>query len=121
MAYRVDISPSALQDAEDAFLWIREQSPTRAGDWFKGLLESIYSLETFPTRCSIAPESQEVGFKIRQLLYGKRKFIYRILFTVGYDEKTDEDVVRVYRIRHIARRSLNADEIAKAEAEDEEA
>ncbi len=120
MAYRVDISPSVLQDAEDAFLWIREQSPTSASDWFKGLLESIYSLEKFPTRCAIAPESEEVGFKIRQLLYGKRKFVHRILFTIGYDEKADEDVVRVYRIRHTARRTLNVDEIAKAEAEDEE-
>ncbi len=26
MAYRVDISPSALQDAEDAYLWIKFNS-----------------------------------------------------------------------------------------------
>ncbi|HXG64083.1 MAG TPA: type II toxin-antitoxin system RelE/ParE family toxin [Blastocatellia bacterium] len=102
MAYRVDISPSALQDAEDAYLWIKRQSPSRAGAWYEGLLEAIFSLENMPARCPLAPESEDIGIAIRQLLYGKKGSMYRILFTIGYDEATGEDVVRIFRIRHSA-------------------
>jgi plasmid stabilization system protein ParE len=120
MGYRVDISPAALQDAENAYLWLYEQSPERAALWYKGLLEKVFSLEELPARCPLAPESKDVGFKIRQLLYGRKNLLYRILFTVGYDEKTDEEIVRIYRIRHTAQRGLHADEIARAESEEEE-
>jgi plasmid stabilization system protein ParE len=73
MAYRVDISLSALQDAEDAYLWIVRRAASRAGDWYEGLLKEIYSLEENATRCPIAPESEDVGMLIRQRLYGKKK------------------------------------------------
>ena len=39
----------------------------------------------FPTRCGIAPESEKSGEEIRQLLYGKRPHVYRILFIVRQD------------------------------------
>ena len=78
MIYLVEISPSALNDAESAFLRLRRDSPDYADQWFNGLLEAIVSLEKFPNRCSPAPESQELGVDLRQLLYGK----YRILFLV---------------------------------------
>jgi plasmid stabilization system protein ParE len=111
MAYRVDISPSALQDAEDAYLWIKQRSPSRAGAWYEGLLEAIYGLERMPARCSVAPESKDVGIMIRQLLYGKKARTYRILFAIGHDSSTDEDVVRIFRIRHSARLKATPDEL----------
>jgi len=120
MAYRVDISPSALQDAEDAYLWIKERAPDRAGDWYEGLLETIFSLEELPMRCSIAPESEDIGIRIRQIFYGKGHHRYRILFTIGYDEKTDEDVVRIYRIWSSSRGNIRIAEIARGEAESDD-
>jgi plasmid stabilization system protein ParE len=83
MAYRVDISPSALQDAEDAYLWIKLRAPRRAGSWYEGLLDAIYGLEQMPARCPIAPESEDLGITIRQLLYGKKRSVYRILLRSG--------------------------------------
>jgi plasmid stabilization system protein ParE len=65
MAYRVDISPSALADAEVSYFWIKEHTPDAAGEWYEGLLETIFSLENFPTRCSLAPESEDIGKEIR--------------------------------------------------------
>lgn len=56
MAYRVDLSISALRDAENAYLWLREQAPEKADDWYRGLLEAVYSLENFPNRCPLAPK-----------------------------------------------------------------
>lgn len=111
MAYRVDISIPVLADAEDAYLWIRFHAPAIAGEWYEGLLAAIFSLENFPLRCPLASESKDVGQEVRQLLYGKRGRTYRILFGIEKDETTGEDVVRIFRVWHSARRSLRADEI----------
>lgn len=119
MAYRVDISLPALSDAENAYLRIKEESPEKAVDWYKGLLEAIYSLENFPNRCPIAPEAGAFVIEIRQLLYGKRKRQYRILFGISIDEQTGENLVLIYRIRHSAQKYLEGLEIL-GEGEDEE-
>ncbi len=106
MTYRVDISIPALQDAENAFLRLREFNLENSKSWYEGLLESINSLEKFPNRCPIAPESKNVGREIRQLFYGKTKQGYRIYFEILEQEK----VVRIYRIWHSSKDSISKDE-----------
>ncbi len=106
MAYRVEIAPAALRDIEEAYLWLREHSPTRADRWFNGLVAEIYTLEEFPTRCPLAAESEELGLELRQLLYGKRGGIYRVLYTVQ-----DAETVRVFRVRHGARDQLRPEDL----------
>lgn len=115
MAYRVDISLPALADAEDAYLWIKYHSPETAGDWYEGLLQTVFSLEEFPLRCPLARESADAGQQVRQLLYGKRGRTFRILFGIEWDEATDEDIVRVFRIWHSSRRSPTVDEIREGQ------
>lgn len=115
MAHRVDISLSALQDAEDAYLWITRRAPSQARTWYEGLLKAIDGLEQNPTRCPMAPESEDVGILIRQRLYGKKRGVYRILFAVGYDDETREDVVRILRIRHSARLRATLEELMEGE------
>jgi plasmid stabilization system protein ParE len=117
MAYRVDISPSALQDAEDAYLWVKYHSAEKAGEWYEGLLRAVFSLEKSPRRCAVAPESRDLGREVRQLLYGSRRNAYRILFGIGADAQSGEKVVRVYRIRHASRRRIRVEEIAEGEEE----
>src|SRR3989442_4447239 len=120
MAYRVDISLAALQDAEDAYLWILRRAPTNAGAWYEGLLKVVYGLEQNPTRCPIAPESEDIGMLMPQRLYGKKKGVYRILFAVGYDDEAREDVVRVLRIRHSARLKATPEELFEGEEKRED-
>jgi len=104
MPFQVDLSPSALNDAEAAFLRIQKQAPGMANDWFNGLLLAVYSLENFPNRCPLAPESQEIGLLIRQLLYQS----HRIVFIVVPSENDDavDGNVQVLRIRHHAQERL---------------
>lgn len=119
MAYRVDISRPALADAENSYLRIKEESPVKAVEWYRGLLEAVYSLENFPNRCPIAPEARAFVIEIRQLLYGKRRQQYRILFGTSVDAETGEDVVLIYRIRHAAQQYLEGLEILGADADDD--
>ena len=119
MAYRVEISIPALIDAENAFLFIRNDAPEKAKDWYEGLLKAIFTLENSPLRCAVAPESKDAGIKVRQLLYGKKKHSFRILFGVSLEAETGEKVVRIYRIRHGSRSYLGDLELF-GEAKDDE-
>jgi len=57
-----------------------------------------------PLRCSLAFENNFFELEIRQLLYGKGKNIYRILFTVT------EQTVYILHVRHSAQQPLSPDE-----------
>jgi len=88
------IQPEARKGIEQAYEWIKEESPASAVKWFNGILKAISSLETLHTRCALAPEGKDIGREVRQLLYGKRSNVYRILFVIRADE------VHVLYVRH---------------------
>ena len=95
MTFRVRISQQAEQEAEEILDWLQSQHAGETGfRWFLRLEEAIQSLEKFPARCQIAPESARFPFGVRQLLYGNKPHVYRVLFT------TDGDVVNILHIRH---------------------
>ena len=101
MAFRIEITSEADLDGEDILEWLLSQ---HAGDtgirWFVGLEEAIASLATFPERCPIAPENTEFPFEVRQLLYGRKPHVYRVLFTI------DHETVYVLHIRHGRRQRI---------------
>jgi len=61
----------------------------------------IVSLGELPHRCPLAPEDKEFPFEVRQLVFGRKPHLYRILFTI------EGDAVVVLHIRHGRRRHLN--------------
>lgn len=101
MAFRVEITPPAKRDSNAILEWLLSQ---QAGElslrWFERLQEALASLENLPGRCKLAPENASVPFEMRQLLYGHRPHVYRILFTI------EGETVYVLRIRHGRRRRL---------------
>lgn len=96
--------PSAEAELEAAYLWLNERNPQAAAAWYNGALDAVLTLETFPERCPLAPESDAFDQDIRQLLYGKRQHAYRIIFdVVGH-------TVRILHVRHGAREHLRPGE-----------
>jgi hypothetical protein len=61
-------------------------------------------LEENPERCAEAPDAEWHGAGLRQLLHGKRRYIYRILFEIR------GDVVVVFRVRHRAQDLLGPED-----------
>src|SRR5262245_32999910 len=104
MNYRVIIQPRARLELEQAYRWISEHSPGRGARWLDGIQEAIDSLAIHPERCPLAPESKASRMEVRQLLYGKRRGIYRIVFFIGTDR------VHILSVRHGARQRLRANE-----------
>ena len=103
MKYRVEVTETAWAEVEEAYDWLAKQSPKAALRWRSALLHAVDSLETMPHRCHLAPESKTWKREIRELLHGKRRGIYRILFEIR------GDIVYVLRVRHGARRLLGED------------
>jgi len=95
----VEITALAEANLEEIYLRLRKDSPGRAAEWREGMVKAAQTLERFPRRCPLAPESG-AELEIRQLVSGA----YRVLFTVA------KDTVYVLHIRHGARQALKSGE-----------
>ena len=100
MNYRVILQPRANRDIDGAVEWLASHSERTAFQWFNGIEAALSSLATNPERCALAAESELFPNPVRELLYGKRRGTYRILFTIESEE------VHVIAVRHGARRHL---------------
>lgn len=95
----------AVRDLDEATGWIAAQSAVAAERWFTAIEARIRSLARFPERCPRAREAAGFRHEVRQLVFGRRRGRYRILFTVG------AGVVHVLHVRHGARPVMTAAEI----------
>lgn len=101
MTFRVEVAAQAEKDAEEILNWLLSEGAGKTGiRWFHGLEDAVASLANFPKSSPIAPESIRFHFEVRQLFYGRKPHIYRILFTI------EGEVVKVLHIRHGRRRPL---------------
>jgi len=95
MAFEVRTTEEAEREAAAILDWLLEEQAGETGlRWFLRMEEAIASLAEFPRRCKLAPESENFPFEVREMLYGKKPHIYRILFTI------EADVVFILHIRH---------------------
>jgi toxin ParE1/3/4 len=98
VTYRVVVTATARSDAIEAFTWIAERSPDAAARWYDGLHKAINKLKKMPERHPIAQEeSEQLGIILRQMLYGRRKGVYRLFFSI------EGDTVTLHYLRHSAR------------------
>ena len=73
--------------------------------WHQQLMQAVRSLENNPERYGLAPEGENDPRKIRQLLHGKRRRIYRILF------ENRGNTVYILRVRHSAQALLDPEDL----------
>jgi plasmid stabilization system protein ParE len=101
MDFRVELSDQAQRDIAAIYDWLRSQQAGEASErWFVALREAIASLTNLPSRCPVAPENRDSPVEVRQLLYGRRPHVYRILFAI------EGKAVQVLHIRHGRRRPV---------------
>ncbi len=100
MSYRVEITEPAERDARDTIDWIAQYSREKAVLWYFDFLEAADSLQEFPARCPLAPESAETR-ELRHLLFGK----YRMIFLI------DDESVFILHVRHQRQKPLSPDQV----------
>jgi len=107
MVFRVEISPEAFGDLDRISSYIQEKATAAIAErWFNGIFTAIRSLSETPSRCAVADESAELETEVRLLLHGRRKRRYKIYFAIH------QETVRIYHVRHWARKPVEADELA---------
>ena len=105
MKYHIEISSIAESEADRAFLRLSQLiSPTKANQWYSGLLKAIESLSKMPKRCPLARENHYFSQEIRQLLYGRGNNSYRVLFVIV--ESQNIPIVRILHIRHSSQQTI---------------
>jgi plasmid stabilization system protein ParE len=105
MTFQVETTPIAEAQIEQAYRWYRERNPEFADRWFRGLMNTIATLQEKPRRCSLAVEHEIFSEEVRQLLYGKSKNLYRVLFAIR------STTVYVLYVRHSAQAPLTIEEL----------
>ena len=110
MAYRVEFTARASRDLEDLYERIRAAESVAAFRWYNRLEEAINTLESFPRRCPAARESKKARRPLRNLLYGAKPHVYRVIYEI--DEP--RQLVRVLTIRHGAMDESGAGELNPA-------
>lgn len=109
MTFQVEITPIAEAQIEQAYRWYRERNPEFADRWFRGLMNAIATLQEKPQRCSLSVEHKIFPEEVRQLLYGKSKNIYRVLFAIR------DATVYILYVRHSAQAPLRLDDLEELE------
>jgi plasmid stabilization system protein ParE len=109
MTFQVEITPIAEAQIEQAYRWYRERNPEFADRWFRGLMNTIATLQEKPQRCALAVEHEIFPEEVRQLFYGKTKNAYRVLFAIR------ADTIYVLYVRHSAQAPLTLNDIEELE------
>jgi len=76
--YRVEITRIAESDIQEIFEYISRDNKAAAIKWVEEIERQIDTLENFPMRCPIIPETQELGEEYRYLIYGNYRTVFRI-------------------------------------------
>ncbi|MCX6591686.1 MAG: type II toxin-antitoxin system RelE/ParE family toxin [Acidobacteria bacterium] len=111
MAFRVELAPQAVDDLDEITAYIAGQSSFAVAErWFNSIIKSISALSRMASRCPLAPESAELGQEVRVLLHGRKGRTYKIFYGVQHESRTS-GIVRVFHVRHWARKPLPGEEL----------
>jgi plasmid stabilization system protein ParE len=106
MARTVLLTPGAYADVREITRFIAGRvSPASAARWHAAIEAAIGRLATEADRWPQADEAAELGIDLREMLHGRQRHVYRVLFTL------DGDTVNVLRVRHAAQDHLRPDDV----------
>jgi plasmid stabilization system protein ParE len=103
--YAVVVSATAKANMRDGYRWAARNAPEAAAKWLERFYHALQSLATYPERCGVAPEAALMGREIRQLLFGRRRSVWRALFVIEGQE------VRVLHVRRGTRDVASLEEL----------
>jgi toxin ParE1/3/4 len=108
MTYLVEFAARASRDLEILYKEKQFAESHAAARWYNGLEDAVSALASFPLRCPVAPEARTGKRKLRNLLYGNKPHVYRVIYEVDERRKA----AWVLHIRHGARKKLKGSDLA---------
>ena len=108
MTFRIEFGREAKRDLWGYYEYASQRSRADAIRWLERFEAAIGTLAERPERCSLSRESRRMQVDLRDFLFGRRPYVYRVVFLI------DGDTVRVLRICRSQRSTLTTDEIDRA-------
>lgn len=109
MTFQVELTPIAEAQIDLTYRWYRERNPDFADRWFRSLMNTIATLQEKPHRCGLAVEHEIFPEEVRQILHGKSKNVYRVIFVIR------DDKVYVLYVRHSSQSPLTIEDLENNE------
>jgi plasmid stabilization system protein ParE len=109
-SYEVRLTEPAEMEVEAAYFGRLQFGVQAAERWYAGLARAMESLAVFPRGFVLAPESEALGGDVRQLVYGKGRSAYRILYRVIDPSGQEPGIVRILHIRHASQKRLDEED-----------
>jgi toxin ParE1/3/4 len=103
MAHLDKIAARAERDLAAFYEEIHAEQSDTSLEWYRGLNDSILGREAQPDRCPVTRKRDG----LRNLLYGHKPQIYRVIDRVVHKQKQ----VEILHVRHDARRKFKAPNI----------
>ncbi len=101
MPFHVEFTRKANRDVEAQLAWWVRHGRSAAERWHTRFIAAVIeALEGDPHLYPEAEEAGDLGINLRVMPYGRRRQVYRVLFTVAGSR------VIVHRIRHAAQDRL---------------
>ena len=97
MEYKVLLTERFAKHLQEMGDYIAADNPNRAVTWLKEVEAKVMKLDQFPEAHPYARENNNHGIELRQLVFGRGRYKYRVIFTVRESE------VVVLDIRHASR------------------
>ncbi len=109
MTYTVVVLRRADIDINQiAIWWADNRDVDQAIRWLEGIREELKRLARDPECHQLAPESEQFGFPVRQMLYGiGTKPTHRIVYRIR------DDRVLVHAVRHLHQDQLTAEDLTE--------
>lgn len=108
MKYQVVLHRLADEDLNRAYAYAARNAPETAERWLSRFEDALRSLEHHPERCVAAREARRAAKELRELHFGNRPYVFRVIFLI------DGEFVRILRILRAQRRPLTRKEIEDA-------
>ncbi len=108
MTFQIFVHRLAREDLQEAYDRAARHAPSTADRWLDRFHRTLQTLSQNPDRCPMARESSKVNRELRELLFGRRPNVFRVIFSIR------DDLVHVLRIRRAQRRFLTRGQIEDA-------
>ncbi len=99
MEYKVVLTERFARHLQEMGDYIAVDNPRRAITWLEEVGAKVLKPDCFPQSHPYAREDDDYDIELRQLVFGRGRYKYRVIFTVR------EDDVVVLDIRHASRES----------------
>jgi len=94
MVYKVLVTERFALHLQELGDYIAQDNPKRAYSWVSEIEQKVANLDTLPEAYPYARENDQYEVELRQLIFGRGRYKYRIIFSIRQNDVVVLDIRR---------------------------